>query len=82
MPIDKDGPPRVDTPCLPPAVGGSGAGGLTAEVIRENQDWVRGLSATGDIHERASRRRHRRPRLFDDRVDSGDERHWISVPWA
>lgn len=56
MPIDNDGPPRVDTPCFPPAVGGSGAGGLTAEVIRENQDWVRGLSATGDIHERVSRR--------------------------
>lgn len=56
MLIDEDGPPRADTPCFPPAVGGSGAGVLTAEVIRENQDWVRGLSATGDIYERASRR--------------------------
>ncbi|MGW5360591.1 sigma-70 family RNA polymerase sigma factor [Actinopolymorpha pittospori] len=55
MPVDEDRPPQADTPCFP-AGGGSGAGVRTAEVIRENQDWVRGLSASGDIHERASRR--------------------------
>lgn len=54
MPIDEDPTSRADTPPFLP-VGGSGAGTLTSEVIGENQDWVRGLSATGDVHERASR---------------------------
>ncbi|TDE14218.1 sigma-70 family RNA polymerase sigma factor [Jiangella asiatica] len=55
MPIEENDPPRTDTPGLPPAVGGNSARVLTADVIRENQDWVRGLSATGDTQERASR---------------------------
>lgn len=55
MPIEENGPPREDTPCFPPAVGGSGTRVLAADVVRENREWVRGLSATGDTHERVSR---------------------------